>query len=408
MKHCKDLALSFIRELEGERVAGTPSEERARSIFKKYFREIGVEYREDPFELYISEGLEGYLEIGSKKIEIRPFGLSVPYDIEGELAYFDHPEEALALDVYLQNKICLFALRPSYKYILKIKKRGCKGFLLPAQPYRDLLSLHLKQKAVEDKEVIPAASVRYENAVFLLDNIGKKVKLKGFGNTFKTRAYNLEVILKGKSTTSEEVLITGHYDTVPFSPGFSDNGAGVATMIALLKHFYGRPLRRNLKFVFFSGEEWGLCGSFSYAEKRKDDLKNIVCGVNLDVGGAPIGHVMARITGGEKIKSVVEGYWKERGIYVEVKKGIYSSDSVPFAKEGVPFINLARVGGLASFNIHTKKDRGFYLRREGFEKYFEVARILINRIVNASLLPFERSIDEEVKKEINEYLKERI
>ena len=126
------------------------------------------------------------------------------------------------------------------------------------------------------------------------------------------------------------------------------------------------------------------------------------------MGGAPVGHVMARITGDEKIKSVVEGYWKESGIHVEVKKGIYSSDSVPFAKEGVPFVNLARVGGLASFNIHTKNDRGFYLNRKGFEKYFEAARILIDRLANASLLPFERCIDEEVKKEINEYLKERI
>lgn len=408
MKDCIDLALSFIRELGGERVAGTSHEERARSIFKKYFREIGVEYREDPFELYISDGLEGYLEIDNKKIDIRPFGLSVPYDIEGELVYFDHPEEALALNVYLQNKICLFALRPSYEDILKIKKRGCKGFLLPAPPYRDLLSLHLQQKAIKDNAIIPAASIKYEDAVFLLDHTGKKAKLKGFGNTFKTRAFNLEVMLKGKSVTSEEVLITGHYDTVPFSPGFSDNGAGVATMIALLKHFYGRPLKRNLRFVFFSGEEWGLCGSFTYAEKRKDDLKNIVCGVNLDVGGAPVGHMMARITGGEKIKNVVEGYWKESGIHVEVKKGIYSSDSVPFAKEGVPFVNLARVGGLASFNIHTKNDRGFYLNRKGFEKYFEAARILIDRLANASLLPFERCIDEEVKKEINEYLKERI
>ncbi len=403
-----DLALSFIKEFQGERVAGTEGEERARSVFKKYFGKIGVKYREESFELFISKGIKGYVEVDGKKFDIRPYGLSVPYDIEGKLFYFDHPEEALSPRIDIDGRVCLFATNPSYDHTVKLKKRGCRGFITPSPPGRSLLSLHLRQKAIKENNIIPSATILYEDAVYLLEYTGKTIKMHGEGSTFKTTAYNLIVELNGRYKTEERIVITGHYDTVPFSPGFSDNGAGVATMMSLLSYFKDHGTGRTLEFVFFSGEEWGLCGSLSYVQHRKNTLDNLVCGINLDVGGVPVGRLMGRITGNESILKVVEGVLRENGIYVDLKKGIYSSDSIPFAEQGVPFINLARVGGKATLHIHTENDKGYYVRQEGFRRYFEAARILIERISNAELLPFTRGIDEDVKKELNRYLKERM
>ncbi len=403
-----ETALSLLRELEGERIAGTETEERAVLVFRKYLEKIGVSFKKEEFELYISTGLRGKIRAGDKEMEIRPFGLSVPYEIEGTLLYFDHPEEALSVKNNLEDSICMFAVSPKYGHTVSLKKRGCRGFIVVQLPDKELPSLHLRQKAIKENNVLPACSIKYDDAVYLLNFVGKTVVMKGEGKTFKTKGHNIEVSIHGIADTEETILITGHYDTVPYSPGFSDNGAGVATMFALLKYFKDHPVCRNLRFVFFSGEEWGLTGSLAYAEKHADFIKNVVMGLNLDVGGDPIGILTGRVTGSQGLLNMASSVLKEAGIFVDLKKGIYSSDSIPFAKNGVPFINLARVKGRATVHIHTENDRGYYYRYEGLLKHFEASRKLIEFVGNADMLPFERSIDEDVKKELNEYIRERL
>lgn len=402
------LALSFLKELEGERVAGTEGEERARQVIKKYLEKGDIEFQEEDFELYVSERLEGKVVVEDKRIEARPYGLSVPYKMEGTLLYFDHPIEALSVKNDLRNAICLFAVPPKYEEIVRLKWRGCRGFIVAQRPINELISKHLRQKAIKNNAILRSCTIRYEDAVSLLDFVGKKVFIKGKGFTQKRTAHNVIVEIRDRVHTSERIVITGHYDTVPHSPGFSDNGSGVAIMMSLIHYFKKNPLMRPLTFVFFSGEEWGLVGSQNYVERHKNTLKDIVLGINLDVGGPPIGHLAGRITGNTSLYDMIDAIFKNKGIYVELKKGIYSSDSIPFAREGVPFVNLARVGGKSTHYMHTQGDRGYFYRKEGFLKYFISALSIIEFVGNAESIPFKRGIDEDVKKELENYIKERL
>ncbi len=75
------------------------------------------------------------------------------------------------------------------------------------------------------------------------------------------------------------------------TPGFIDNGAGVAGTLTIAKAFieayktgWRAPFR--IRFVFFTAEEFGLVGSLHYISEHKFELENIIGVINLDsIGG---------------------------------------------------------------------------------------------------------------------------
>lgn len=85
-------------------------------------------------------------------------------------------------------------------------------------------------------------------------------------------------------------IVSAHYDTV-MTPGFIDNAAGVAGVLAMAEAFNQARERGfkppfNLRFAFFTAEELGLLGSLNYASKHKEELNQVVGVVNLDSIGS--------------------------------------------------------------------------------------------------------------------------
>ncbi|RKH36652.1 M20/M25/M40 family metallo-hydrolase [Corallococcus sicarius] len=77
--------------------------------------------------------------------------------------------------------------------------------------------------------------------------------------------HNVLAHLKGVDG-SKAIAIVAHYDSVPTSPGASDDGAGVAAMLETLRALRtGPPLRNDILFVFTDAEETGLVGARAFA-----------------------------------------------------------------------------------------------------------------------------------------------
>jgi Zn-dependent M28 family amino/carboxypeptidase len=57
------------------------------------------------------------------------------------------------------------------------------------------------------------------------------------------------------------VLFDAHYDSVSTTPGATDDGMGVASLIALLEYLAKNRLRRTAVFNINNGEEDGLFGA---------------------------------------------------------------------------------------------------------------------------------------------------
>jgi hypothetical protein len=77
---------------------------------------------------------------------------------------------------------------------------------------------------------------------------------------------NLLARLRGAGPAGRPaLLLMAHYDTVPSSPGASDDGAGVVTLLETLRALRaGPPLQRDVIVLFTDGEERGLIGARAF------------------------------------------------------------------------------------------------------------------------------------------------
>jgi hypothetical protein len=96
----------------------------------------------------------------------------------------------------------------------------------------------------------------------------------------------LEGVLPG--ATDREIVLSGHYDTVPKSPGADDDGSGCAVAVAAAADLARTPLQHTVRVVLFDGEEKGLLGSRAWAESLDSGQRErILVDLNLEMLGWP-------------------------------------------------------------------------------------------------------------------------
>ncbi len=77
------------------------------------------------------------------------------------------------------------------------------------------------------------------------------------------------VAMLGGTGNSESIVLVSHYDSVPSSPGASDDGAGVAAMLETLRALRNSPpLKNDVIFLFTDGEEAGLLGARAFVAEH--------------------------------------------------------------------------------------------------------------------------------------------
>jgi hypothetical protein len=90
----------------------------------------------------------------------------------------------------------------------------------------------------------------------------------------------------GAQRPGEIVLLTAHIDSVSSTsaaPGADDNASGTAAVMAMAQIMNAHQFQRTVRFVLFTGEEQGLCGSAAYAGKAAAADEEIVAVYNLDM-----------------------------------------------------------------------------------------------------------------------------
>jgi len=130
--------------------------------------------------------------------------------------------------------------------------------------------------------------------------------------------------------------------------------------------------------------------------------------VNLDVHGAVLGQNKAHVLGPADLTAAVRLLAKESGIAHEVQEQVYSSDGTPLAEGGIPSVSFSRDGGTTQY-LHTPGDIIDYLGPEALERSGRFVEMFLRRYVaQAAVLPFERTIPDEHKKQIREYFEKRL
>ena len=136
-------------------------------------------------------------------------------------------------------------------------------------------------------------------------------------------------------------------------PGANDNASGLAMLLCLAEAVKGEPLRRNVLFVAFAGEEAGLAGSEWFVADRPIDLTKVAMVVNLDLNG----------TGEEGItvvNSTVQQRFFDQLVEINTRDGLLTavkprgpacnSDHCPFVEKGVPAVFIYTMGGIAAYH----------------------------------------------------------
>ena len=128
---------------------------------------------------------------------------------------------------------------------------------------------------------------------------GKDVRYQPF--TLGAGAKQRNVLCGPRHPTRGLILACAHYDAVSESPaqaapGADDDASGIAALLELARVLRGVPLKRDVLFAAFGGEEQGLFGSAACAEVAAREAWPIDVVINMDMIGYKAPGSASRIT----------------------------------------------------------------------------------------------------------------
>jgi aminopeptidase YwaD len=394
---------AILHELDFERLAGTDGEEKARKIITNHLERIGAPYELEEFELNTFTPGKAVIEIEGKSWDMLPFGLENDKTVEGELVFLENAAILEYNPGAYRGKIVMSygAARRIHELL---KENGVAAFIAISSPHKKATNLSHRQKRYEEGAV-PAMTIEYDDAVSLIDNAGKTAKITIEQKVEKKKAENIVVSL-GKPVRDESLTyLVGHYDSVARSHGSTDNAGGTVCLIKAAEYFTKNPPERELKIIFFSGEELGLRGSFAYTKAHEEEIKKRArLVVNVDVGGDVIGTNTYIFQGTQALQGFYGGISREAGLMFSERLDVYSSDGVPFAVYEIPSVNLARMNGKGTYFIHTEDDVAKHTSPRGLNDLTKAVELILTRTLNAEIFPVKKEIDSSLQEKLEKYL----
>lgn len=393
----------LLKSLDFERLAGTDGEARGRKVIIDYLSNLGLQPHTEPFAFQGFESGTASVSVAGKTWEATPYGLCEDVDLEGEMVFLENADALYHNPGVYDDKIVLF-----YHSGKRLHELGeytkVKAFIGISAPHKKAFSYSHRQN-FDEKHEFPSVMIRYDFAEKLLKYAGQKVKLSIRQKTETKTAHNIVLDIPGTQPDKNLTLLVGHYDTVARSHGASDNAAGSVCLMKTAEYFMRKPPQRDLRIIWFSGEELGLLGSFAYAKAHKEEVESRVKLVlNIDLAGDPIGRNLMMVLGSKELMGYASGLLKEKGLLFTPSLNIYSSDCMPFSVYEIPSINLARVGGKALFYGHTEDDIAKHTNQYGLQDVYQAGITLLSRILNAHYYPVMKEIDDSLREKIERYL----
>ncbi len=111
----------------------------------------------------------------------------------------------------------------------------------------------------------------------------------------------VKVSWPGKTTNKHGILINAHFDSVPGSPGTSDDGVGVAVMLEIIRAITSSdstPLDYPVFFLFNGAEEWNHQAAHGFITKHTTWSPEVQYILNLEAIGAGGREVMFQCNSG--------------------------------------------------------------------------------------------------------------
>ena len=161
-------------------------------------------------------------------------------------------------------------------------------------------------------------------------------------------AFNVVAEIAGTDRADEVVMLGAHFDSWHAGTGATDNAAGSAAMMEVMRilEASGLRMRRTVRLALWSGEEQGLLGSRAYVKQQFADpevmmLKpahaKLSAYFNMDNGGGAIRGVY--LQGNEAARPVFAAWmepFRSLGMTTLSIRSTGSTDHVAFDEVGLP------------------------------------------------------------------------
>ena len=399
-------AYKVLKDISYERLGGTKEEMSALEIIKKEVESENVECSVEDFEVnsYNIECAEFVVTEPKKQVYIvTGFGMCGSTPIEGvaaELVYVESTEYIKLLD--LKGKAVLLTSPLGYQVYEDLVKAEVACIVVSSGSiYDDLKNTDLEEKTLRERHYkngkVPCFAMRMIDCEKLILSNAKKVNFKIIQTESTATSHNLVATIPGTTKPEDVICFTAHYDSVRFSTGAYDNGTGSVTILELLRYFNKNKPSRTLKFIWCGSEEMGLLGSHDYVNKHKEELQNYKLCLNVDMTGVPIGKDIAVCTSEMSLVNYIDYYAKNIGYVADVRQGVYSSDSTPFAYAGVPAVSFARISSRGGAEIHSRRDVLKLIRPEYLEKTIVFMSKLADNLINSVYFPVPKTMPQNMK-----------
>ena len=404
--------MDFVLKFNYIREAGTPTEEKAASLIREELKSFGMESMLSEFTFNTWEIRKAELTVTepyNKTYQVTGYqrcGSTAGEGVEAEFLYVENGDD-ISLS-HAAGKIVMVNEIVRKDMYLKLLKAGAAGFVSisgsPTDMGEDRIprAAAIPQKvyeALNEKERIQGVGIHYLDAVEMVTEGAKKVRLTLLQEEVTRTSRNVEARIQGSDHADEILTLTAHYDSVPEGPGAYDNMAGAAIIMEVCRYLKEHQPRRTVEFVWFGAEEKGLLGSRHYIKMHEHELGKHRFNMNVDLAGQLVGGNVIGVTADPSVCSMLTYLAAETGIGMTTKNQIWGSDSNTFAWKGIPAMTLNRDG----FGMHTHYDTVDLLSAWSLERSARLLAHIAENLGNIDIIPFSREIPEEFKKQLDEY-----
>ena len=395
---------TILKDLDHVRTGGSAQELHAAEYLERACRSLGADTRIEPFEVPMAEMRHARLTVAGKEIPCEGYLCCGSASVEAPLVYLPGTDPVSLTRI--RGSVVLLDTGVSYWVFRDLIAGGAAGFITydgnVRYADRDIDRKELRS-FVACGEKLPGVNINAKDALFLVKNRGKTVRLEVEQREFTGLSRNVVAELPG--TSDEWIALSAHYDSTSLSRGAYDNLSGCIGLLEILEAMKkDAPHRYGLRFVFCGSEERGLLGSKAYTAAHAEELGKIALNINLDMIGTYMGKFIAVVSAEEALVSYIRYTAAELGWGLEARQGVYSSDSTPFADKGVPAVSFARIAPQDQATIHNRYDTAELLSEEALIRDGGFLAAVTRRMADAAVCPVKREIPEKVRGELDVYL----
>jgi aminopeptidase YwaD len=337
----------------GPRPLGSPENQAAAIYIADGFAACGLKVERQMFPCPLWEEIDTQLEIGGQGVTVWANNFSASCDVTaptvtmGTVAELEAAELAGRIGVLYGNltKGHGFGARSAVYFpehaqkIVRLLEEKAPAALILVNPL-----VGCQERLMRDWEFpIPSATVPAQAGLALLQHGGQTARLRIDARQSPGQFCN--VIARKYSDRRERITFMAHFDTMAGTPGASDNGSGVAVLLALAEVLAEKELPIGLEWIAVNGEEVGGVGDAVYLRQYEESLGGILALINVDGAGQRLGANSVTVMGAQESLEAQVRRAHERHPGVAWVEPWYESDHSAFLWRNVPCIPIGSVGG---------------------------------------------------------------